>query len=169
MRENTSNGTVICNWQRVAKTVKSQLLKLFISWFKHQMFIFTHTMLCYVGMCYGNSFCLSVRLWVTCMLCIKTAKRFVEILLPSDSPIILVFHHRGLLLNSDGFTPNGPPNIMGEKIGWFLTNKSVYLGNGVRYSHSCYRSQIGNHTRAKEWCHFRWPWVTPTRSFKVTL
>ena len=37
---------------------------------------------------------------------IKTAKHFVEIILPPDSPIILVFHRQGSLLNSDGFTPN---------------------------------------------------------------
>jgi len=36
--------------------------------------------------------------------CIKTAKSFVEVLLPPDSPIILVFRHRGSLLNSDGAT-----------------------------------------------------------------
>jgi len=35
----------------------------------------------------------SVYLCVTFVLCIKTAKRFVKILLPHDSPIILVFHH----------------------------------------------------------------------------
>jgi len=50
------------------------------------------------GLCYGNSVCLSVCLCVTGVLCIKTAKRFVEILLPPDSPIILVFWHGGSLL-----------------------------------------------------------------------
>jgi len=35
---------------------------------------------------------------------IKTAKHFVEILLPRVSPITLVFRHRGSLLRSDGFT-----------------------------------------------------------------
>jgi len=43
----------------------------------------------------------------TRVLCIKTAKCFVQFLLPPDSPIILVFRHRVSLLNSDGFTPNG--------------------------------------------------------------
>jgi len=43
-------------------------------------------------------FRLSVCLCVTCVLCIKIAKHFIEILLPPDSPIILVFrHHRWLL------------------------------------------------------------------------
>jgi len=51
----------------------------------------------------------------TRMLCIKTAKHFVEILLPPDSPIILVFRHRGSLLNSDGFTSNGDAKYKG---GW---------------------------------------------------
>jgi len=44
---------------------------------------------------------------VTSVLCIKTAKGFVEILLPPDSLIILIFRYRESLLNSDGFTPNG--------------------------------------------------------------
>jgi len=51
----------------------------------------------------------------------------------------------------------GMPNTRGrgEEIGRFLTNKSVYLGNGARYGHSCYRSWIGNHTRATKWCHLQ--------------
>jgi len=72
--------------------------------------------------------CLSVCPCVTRVLCIKTAKHFVEILLSPDSPIILVFRHRGSLLNSDGFTPNGGVEFNGWEIGRFLTNKSVYLG-----------------------------------------
>jgi len=85
-------------------------------------------------MLYDISVCLSVCLCVTRVLCIKTAKRYVKILLPHDRPIILVFRHRGSLLNSDGFTSNGGTEYkVGEKIGRFLTNKSVYLGNGARY------------------------------------
>ena len=107
-------------------------------------------------------------LWHVCLsvsrvLCVKMAKHFVEILLPPDSPIILVFRYRGSLLNSDGFTPNGDAECKGcPKIGRFFTKKSAYLGNSARYGHSCYRSWIGSHTRATEWCHLRWPWVTPT-------
>jgi len=40
------------------------------------------------------------------VLCIKTAEHVIEILLPSDRHIILVFHRRELLRKSDGFTPN---------------------------------------------------------------
>jgi len=59
-------------------------------------------------------------LCVTRVLCIKTAKFFIEILLPLDSPIILVFRHRGSLLNSDGFTPNGGAEFKGvSKLGDF--------------------------------------------------
>ena len=93
-------------------------------------------------------FRLSVCLCVTRVLCIKTAKRFIEIFLPPDSPIILVFRHCGSLLNSDG------AKYGGEKIGQFLTDKLVYLGNGARYGQSCYRSRIGNHAQAIEWWHF---------------
>jgi len=41
---------------------------------------------------------------VTRMYCIKTAECIMEILSPSDRPIILVFRHQGSLRKSDGFT-----------------------------------------------------------------
>jgi len=47
------------------------------------------------------------------MLCVKTAKHFVIILLPPDSPIILVFRPPGTLLNSESFTPNGGAKYRG--------------------------------------------------------
>jgi len=53
------------------------------------------------------SVCLSVRLPVTRVYCIKTAERIIEVLSRSDSPIILVFRHQGSLCKSDGVTPNG--------------------------------------------------------------
>ena len=67
------------------------------------------------------SVCASVCLCVTCVLCIKTAKRCVKFLLPPYSPIILAFHDRGLLLNSDGFTPNRGAKYKGglRKLGNF--------------------------------------------------
>jgi len=50
------------------------------------------------------------------VLYIKTDKRFIEILLPpDDSPIILVFRHRGSLLNPGGFTPNGEAKYKGQE------------------------------------------------------
>jgi len=61
-----------------------------------EAFFITCTTLCL----HGNmlrQFCLCVKR----MLCIKTAKRFIKILLPPDRPIILVFHHQGSLLNCD--------------------------------------------------------------------
>jgi len=45
--------------------------------------------------------------------CIKTAERIIEILSPSDRPIILVFRHRRLLHKSGGFTPNGGAKYKG--------------------------------------------------------
>jgi len=39
--------------------------------------------------------------------CIKTAERIIEILSPSDRPIILVFGYQGSLRKSGGVTPNG--------------------------------------------------------------
>jgi len=50
----------------------------------------------------------------------QNGKHFVEIILPPDSRIILVFRHRWQLLNSDGFTPNGGVEYMGlRKLGDF--------------------------------------------------
>ena len=65
----------------------------------------------------------SVRPSVTHVYCIKTAERIsiIEILSPYDRPIILVFHHQGLLRKSDGFTPNGCAKYrVGQKTGPFL-------------------------------------------------
>ena len=118
---------------------------------------------CVVCVCVCVCMCLSVCFYVTHMLCMKTAKRFVKIFLPPDSLIIPIFYHWGLLRNSDGFTSNGG----GEKIGRFLTNNLVYLGNGARYSHSCYRSWIRNHTQVIDGGTFddiEWPHPPVSRS-----
>ena len=47
------------------------------------------------------------------MYCIKTAERIIEILSPSDRPIILVFRHQGSLCKSEGVTPNGGAKYKG--------------------------------------------------------
>jgi len=106
----------------------------------------------------------SVSLCVTHMLCIKIAKRFIKIVLPPNSPIILVFVTEGHCLTMTASPLTGAPNTRGvRKLGDFWP--VVHLGNGVRYGHS----GIENHTKAIEWWHFSWPWMTPTLSFKVTL
>jgi len=99
----------------------------------------------------------------TRVLCIKTAKNFVEILLQSDSPIILVFRQWGTLFNSDGFTRNRSTKYRGGNLA-ILTKKSVYLKNGVRYSHCCYTSWIGTIAKLSndgtsdnlEWLHHQY-------------
>jgi len=63
-----------------------------------------------LGICYGVSVCVSHACFVS-----KTAEHFVKILLRPDSPIILVFRHRGSLFNSDGFTPNGGAEYRGVR------------------------------------------------------
>jgi len=67
--------------------------------------------------CYANSIRLSVRLSVhlsvTCVYCIKTAERIIEILSPSDRPIILVFRQQGSFCKSGGVTPNGGAKYKG--------------------------------------------------------
>jgi len=45
--------------------------------------------------------------------CFKTAERIIEILSPSDRPIILVLRHQGSLRKSDSFTPNGVAKYKG--------------------------------------------------------
>jgi len=46
----------------------------------------------------------------------KMAERIIEILSPSDRPIILVFRHQGSLRKSDGFTTNGCAKYKGVAI-----------------------------------------------------
>ena len=60
-----------------------------------------------------RQFRLSVRPSVTRVYCIKTAERIIEILSPSDMPIILVFRYQGSLRKADGFTPNGSAKYKG--------------------------------------------------------
>ena len=70
------------------------------------------------------------------------------------SPSFYFFVTEGRCVTQTASPQTGAPNTRCDKIGRFLTNKSVYLGNGARrYSHSCYRSRIGNHTQPIEW----WP------------
>jgi len=45
--------------------------------------------------------------------CIKSAQRIIEILSPSDRPIILVFRQQGSLRKSQGVTPNGGAKYKG--------------------------------------------------------
>jgi len=59
------------------------------------------------------SVCLSICLSVTCVLCVKMAECVIEILSLSDRPVILVFHHQGLLRKADSFTLNGGAKYKG--------------------------------------------------------
>ena len=92
------------------------------------------------------SICLSVCVSHTC---------FVSKWLNSS---LKFFYHGHSLLNSDGVTPNRGTEYKAESENWvisILTNMSVHLGNGARYGHSCYKSLIGNHVHATEWCHLQ--------------
>jgi len=81
------------------------------------LFIFTRDSIYAIArICHANSVCPSVCLSVTCVYCIKTAERIIEILSPSDRPIILVFRHQGSLCKSEGITPNGGAKYKGVTI-----------------------------------------------------
>jgi len=43
-----------------------------------------------------------------------------------------------------------------------------YLKNDAFYGQSYYRTLIGNRTRAVEWYHFQWPWLTHKRVARVS-
>ena len=63
--------------------------------------------------------------------------------------------HNVVIFNSgpshENMTLFTKPEVQGgEKSVRFLTNKLVYLGNGARYDHRCYKSRIKNHTQAME-------------------
>jgi len=61
-----------------------------------------------VRICHANSVCSSVKR----VYCIKTAQRIIEILSPSDRPIILVFSAPRVVAY-DGFTPSGGAKYKG--------------------------------------------------------
>jgi len=122
-----------------------------------------------VGMCYGISICLYVCLYVTCMLLSKRLNVLSKFFYRLIAQSFWFFVTKGHCLTSMASPLTEAPNIRGEKIRWFFTNKLVSLGSGARYGHSSYRSRIGNYTQAIEWCHVPWPWVAPSLSFKVTL
>jgi len=60
-----------------------------------------------------QSVCHSIVALVRCM---KTAEHIIDLLSLSDSSIILVFRHHGLLRKSDGFSPNGGAEYKGVAI-----------------------------------------------------
>ena len=99
--------------------------------------------------CHANSVSLSVCRSVTRVICTKTAERIIEILSPSDRPIILVFRHQGLLLKSDDFTANGGAKYKGVAIfdQYAAIKKERIAVNGFQ-SHSYGRSlaMIWDHT-----------------------
>jgi len=66
--------------------------------------------------CYSAYMPRQFRLSVTRVHCVKTAEHIIEILSPSDRPIILVFRHQGSLRKSDGVTPNGGAKYKGVAI-----------------------------------------------------
>jgi len=59
--------------------------------------------------CHANSVCPSV----TRVYCIKTVERIIEILSPSDRPIILVFVAESRCVNLTASPPTGAPNTRG--------------------------------------------------------
>ena len=76
---------------------------------------------------------LQFRPSVTCMLCVKTDERIIEILSLSDRPIILVFRQQRSLLKSDDFSspPMGAPNTRGVAI-FDQYTLQLYLTDGNR-------------------------------------
>jgi len=118
---------------------------------------------------FATATCLSVRLSHSGM-CLAERKRIVKCT-PSDSPITLV---SGEVWFIEKFARGHPKGTCKMRVAWvffrrFSTNMSSYLENGAFYTLSYYRTVIGNHMQAIEWCHFRWSWVTPHPRFKVTV
>jgi len=68
--------------------------------------VFTRDSIYAIARYMPRQFRLSVLPSVTCVYCIRTAERIIEILSPSDRPIIIVFRHQGSLRKSDGFATN---------------------------------------------------------------
>jgi len=56
-------------------------------------------------------------------------------------------------------------------VGFFCEFREIcrHVWKTVHFRQSYYGTVIGNHMPAIEWCHFRWPWVTPDPGFKGTV
>jgi len=88
---------------------------------------------------------------------------------PHGSPVILVLSALNVFTKfRRGHPCVGAKYRWGIKILRFSTNKSLYLPNDTRYSHSYYGRRIGTRMRSIRWCHFHWPWTNPNPVFKVT-
>jgi len=81
------------------------------------LFLRATTLYAIARICHANSVCPSVcpsvRTSVTCVICVKTAERIIEILSPSDRPIILVFAIKGRCVNLTASPPTGATNTRG--------------------------------------------------------
>jgi len=77
--------------------------------------------------CHANSVCLSARLSVTRVYCIKRAERIIEILSLSDRPIILVFRHQWLLWG----VPWGINQTEGQLLQGGLANRPCWFCRSV--------------------------------------
>ena len=84
---------------------------------------------------------------------------------PSNSHAILVFFsYQTLWQYSDGDPQLGHRMQMGIGMSRFSTTISLYLENDTYYG-----TPIATRMRSIEWCHFQWPWVTPTSDLKVAI
>ena len=105
--------------------------------------------------CRPVSVCPSVWLSVAFVYCIQTAEDIVKLLSYPDSPIILVFGPPTPIPNFKGNPFSGTLNTRGDENLRCSTVIAVYLGNGTREAHGCYRTLIGSHTWRINLCQFR--------------
>jgi len=112
-----------------------------------------------------RQFRLSVRPSVTRVYCIKTAQRIIEILSPSDRPVILVFRHQRSLRKSDSFTPKGGAKYKGDSnfrpicgyISETVINRGIVTMED-KYKVVCALSNSANFD------DLEWPWTPVSRS-----
>jgi len=122
--------------------------------------------------CHANSFCLSVRPSVTRVLAVKTAEHIIKILSRSDRPIILVFHHQGLLtccVNLMPSPPMGAPNTRGGSDFWPMCGyiSETVIDRGIVTMEDEYKvvCAVSNSATFDD---LEWPW-TPVLTSQYTL
>jgi len=124
----------------------------------------TAYMLYIARICHANSVCLSIRPSVTRVLFVKRAERIIEILSLSDRPIIS-FSTPKVVAQIWRLHPQWGCQIQGGSNFWPICGyiSEMVIDRGiVTMENECRMCSI-------EWCRFRWPWVTPNLSFKVTV
>ena len=114
--------------------------------------------------------CLSVCLSsVTFLHATQRLELFGNIFAPSNSPGTRTLCNKIWGKNSKEFLEIVQVKYKGVLKLAFFKQYLLYFKKRYKHGYSYNRRRIGTRMRCIEWCHFRWPWVTPSLDFKVII